>query len=661
MKIKKSIPKDSRLRKTLTLILFVIWLCSGAFPQTQDSIYHSSLDSLSSLSKKDSLEGICVDHAGRFVESDLFQRTMAENFSLTNEITSQDIDHSTAESVGDLLETWSLINVAKVGPWGQPEIGNIGGIARGINIFMDGNPWQQQDLYFPQRGESDLNSISLSSISKIEFLPAGMSNILANGTGMMGINIVTKDFDGDQPYSKIGADRGPYSFHKEIVELGRGISSWGKFYLTSELKKSDGYLTNSDYDGFSFSGKTTFNLKRRMDLKLSAYQYKTTMGLPLFPDASFQDARKKVNNWGINGTFLFQENIHALLNVDLQYGKQNHEIKSKAYNFESRKIDEMVSLTTTQTFERERSKVRIEGGARRNNLSRLTLNHAVLGGSISITDLYQLRPTTLLVLSSRLDKEEGLDAGVSVYGGVSYKPLKDVNIFWTLGRSVGYPTLLDRFWLPFSVNFKDTMVDYMEEGNNSLRSQRSFATDLGTVIKRKSFKIGAYVFGSKINDLIFWSNVDTTIYYGHLKPINSEAKIWGANINLNLSFLNYVTSSVSYSFKQGRESKRKNMLPFTPEHSLFGYFQYENEFLKREINLRLRLETNVLSLRYLDEYEKDKEPEVTILNGKIAIRFLDFHFYYLVHNITDQIYKLSGDYYMPERSYWWGFYWEFFD
>jgi hypothetical protein len=63
----------------------------------------------------------------------------------------------------------------------------------------------------------------------------------------------------------------------------------------------------------------------------------------------------------------------------------------------------------------------------------------------------------------------------------------------------------------------------------------------------------------------------------------------------------------------------------------------------------------------MDEYEKDKEPAAAILNGKVTIRFLDFHFYYIVRNITNQNYRLSGDYNMPKRTFWWGFYWEFLD
>ncbi|MFH1335805.1 MAG: hypothetical protein ABII96_04755, partial [Candidatus Zixiibacteriota bacterium] len=140
-----------------------------------------------------------------------------------------------------------------------------------------------------------------------------------------------------------------------------------------------------------------------------------------------------------------------------------------------------------------------------------------------------------------------------------------------------------------------------------------------------------------------------------------RAKIWGANLDLSSKFLNYVTSYISYTFKHGENSERKTRLPYSPDHNFFGYIQFENEYLKKEIGIKLRIETSVISERFMDEYEKDKEPGVAIMNGKVTIRFLDFHFYYIVRNVTNQNYRLSTDYHMPKRTFWWGFYWEFFD
>ena len=650
------------MRKKLSFVFLVVLLFSRAFSLPQDSLHTTDSDSLNLLTKGQVLDTLSIAPLGKFIKSDQFRNEVINHFSLQDEITSEDIDNCIGESVGDLIKIRSLVDLVKVGSPGQPEIGSIAGNARGLDIFIDANPFLQQDLYFPQEGNMDLNSILLSNVSKVEFLHGGLTNLWGNSAGVLGLNIITKDFDGIEPYSKVTANRGPYGFHRTQVELGRALTSRGKFYFTTEFKKSDGYLANSDYDGFSVWGKTTFNLTPRMDIKFSAYQYKTQMGLPLFPEVSFSDFRKKVNNWGMVSSVILQENESSVLHLDFCYDKPEQEIKSGSYDFKSKKIEKMFGLTATQTLKlKDIHHIKIEGCGERKNFKAVMEKQTVYDGYLSVADVIRMNPKVRLLLFSRIGKEEGLKAGISACGGVSYQILEHVNLISTLERFVGYPTLMDRFWFPFCVSFKDTTADYMEEGNKSLISQKSFVTDFGASIGKNNYKMTAYVFNSRIDDFIFWSNVDTNIYYGHHKPVNTEAKIWGANVNLGFEFFDHLSSYVSYSFKQSKNSDKKMRLPHSPEHSLFSYIQFEDEFLKREVGLKLRLETNILSERFMDGCERDKEPSVAIVNGKITIRFLDFHFYYIVRNITDQDYRMTGDYSMLERSLWWGFYWEFFD
>jgi outer membrane cobalamin receptor len=643
-------------------VLFAIFVClmsTGVFSQSLDSSYVSETDSLKSQALVDTIP---AEPPRTFIQADSIEKEMVSHFYLGDDIKYRDIDNSTGASFGDLMGLRSLFYILSVGPSSQPQNMYFAGNGRGVDIFVDGNLYQQQDLYFPQRGEMDLNTLSLSNISEIEILPVGLSIRGGEGVGVTGVNIISKDFDNAEPYSRLLDDRGPYGFRRTVVELGRGLTSRGKFYVTTELNKSDGYLTNSDNDGMSLSGKTTFNLKKQMDLRLSTYQYKTTMGLPLFPDSRFQDIRKKVNNWRFDVSLIMQENENAISNLTFRLDKQNQEIKSKSYDFESKKIDEVLSLNFTQiaSFD-DRHYFKLEGNLERKNLKALKMKWETNSVYFSMTDLIKVNPKLNLIFSTHIEKEEELKARISLSGGVAYQLSGAVKLFSTGGRFAGNPTLMDRFWLPFSAEFHDTITDYLEEGNTSLKQQSSYSADLGASIHKGNYRISGYAFVSKIDDYIFWSNVDTTLYYGHFKPINSQAKIWGANLYLSGKFLNYFTSYFSYTFKHGENSESKTRLPYSPDHNVFGYIQFENEYLKREISIKLRLEANAFSERFMDEYEKDKEPRVAILNGKVTIRFLDFHFYYIVRNITNQNYRLSGDYHMPKRTFWWGFYWEFFD
>jgi hypothetical protein len=649
------------LKRTVAFVLAILLSSTSGFSQGHDSTYTARSDSLYPPVQKQMPDTLSVQDTTKSPKANALRGEVSDRFSLGNEISSADLDDAIAESVGELLNMWSLVDVVAVGSIWQLETASVGGYSRGLSILVDEIPFQQQDLDFPQRGYLDLNTVLLSDISGMRLLPLGVANMSGSDRGVLALEIDTKDFRDDRPYSRATADRGPHGSYRTQAELGRRVTSRGRLYFTVELKKSDGYQINSDYDAVSLWGKTSFELSRDISLKLAARQYKTKMGIPFFSDADYRDARKSLNNWGINSGLLIRESARANLNLCLGLDKQNQEIKSKGYGFEVKGIDEKVALAATQTFERERSQVEIEGHLQREVFSTVSTRDAVHSGQVSVSDLYQLRPDVSVLFSTNLAKEEGLDAGISALGGISYAASEYLSIFSTLGTFDGCPTPMDRYWPLSRFAFRDTSTDYLEEGNRSIKPQRSLTADLGMKLAKGNAQISAYAFGSKIHDVIFWSNADTTLYYGYFKPINAGAKIWGANVDFKVKLWNHLSSYLSYSYKRGEDSSRSLRLPRSPEHSLFSYVQFETEFLQREMGLKLRLEGKALSGRFMDEYEQDPESPVGILNAKIIIRFLDFHFHYTIRNITSRKYRLIDSSYMPERTYWWGFYWEFYD
>ena len=642
----------------LLLEFFVGYSASGEEPNLHKDYHPQISDSLQKETVSDTIQKISEE---KFIKDDEFKKEVLNHFSNKDEILFEDIDDSFVKNLGDILQTRSLLNIVKVGPPGQLEIGSWGG-NQDFRIFIDGILYEQQSLYLPQKGVLDLKSVPVENIERIEIFPSGVANLWGRGSGLGGINIITKDYKGTEPYSRITMDRGPDRFRRTQVELGRGVTSRGKIYLTGGFKKSNGYLINSDYDGISLSGKTTLSLKNNLNLRFSAYQYKTKMGLPLFSDANIRDTRKKENNWAVTSNLFFKQNENSLLRLDLHYDKGEQEIKSSSAGFEIKKTNKLFSLKAAQTLKWEkRHTLKIEAYADRKKLEAPNLGHIACGTYLSFSDLTNVNEKINFLLFSRIEKEDEFKVNFSGLGGISYQISSDINLFSTFGKFVNYPSAMDLYWEPISLNLNDTIINYMEEGNSDLKSQKSTIFDLGAGLKKENYKVSCLLFKNKINHFFYWTNVNTSIAYGHWKPMNAKADIWGMNLNSSLHFFKHFKSSISYCFKESKNKERKISLAYSPQHSLFGYLQYENEFLKREIGLKLRLETNILSERFLDEYEKDKEGEVAIFNGKITIRFLDFHFYYVVENLTDRVYRLTRDYPMPERSRWWGFYWEFFD
>lgn len=360
------------MRKELPFVLFMVLLFSSASSQPLDSAYAVDPDSLHLPDQKASTDSASRESSGRPSQSDRFNDEVAHSFSPRKEISSEDIDNSISESAGEILQMWSLIDVVRLGSVGQPEIALLGGDTRGVSLFVDEEIFQQQHLYFPQMGSLDLNAVSLSSVSKVRFLPAGLSGLWGRGNGILGADVVTKDFGGGTPYSRATASRGPYGFHRTQVELGRGLTARGKFYFTAEFKESDGHQANSNYDGTSLSGKTSFHLTEQTDLEFSAHRYRTKMGLPFSADAGTSDFRKAVNDWGIGGSLFLKQHENSDWELRFHFDQQNQEVKSQSHGFEVKKIEKTFGLGAVQTLKlKDRHQVRIEGYTERKELGML--------------------------------------------------------------------------------------------------------------------------------------------------------------------------------------------------------------------------------------------------------------------------------------------------
>ncbi len=596
-----------------------------------------------------------------FIDDDEFNEEVLKGFTNQDEISSQDIDDSFVNDFGDILKTRGALNVIQVGPPGQPKAIFWGG-GRTFRIFIDGMLYEQQALYIPQTGILDLNSIPLENVERIEIFPSGMANLWGKGSGSGVINIITKDYKGGEPYSRVTVGRGPDRYRGTQVELGRAVTSRGKIHLTAGFKESNGYLTNSDYDATTLSGRTTLRLKDNLNLRLLAYRYKTKMGLPLFSDAAVKDVRKKEDDWGITGNLFFRQNGNSLLRLDLRHDKGEQEAKSRSSGFEIKKMIRRLSVRAIQTMVPRRGhNLKLEAYAEREKYQTVGCQRIGYTEYFSLTDIVNLNQKTNFLVFSKIENDDEFKTDFSASGGVSYRIPPDLDLFSTIGRFASFPSSMDLHWEPLSLKLGDTIPDYREEGNPDLKAQKSTIFDFGADLRRENYRVSCLFFKDKMDDSFYWAKADTSIAYGYWRPVSSEADVWGVNFNSVLHFLNHFKSSVSYCYKESKDVNRKLYLPNSPRHSLFGYLQYENEFLKREIGLKLRLETNILSERFLAENERDKEPGVAIFNGKITVRFLDFHFYYVAENITDQLYRLTPYFPMPRRSWWWGFYWEFFD
>jgi outer membrane cobalamin receptor len=616
------------------LFIFFIAFFNFGWTQTEDSI--------SNLGKPESLRSSLGER---------FEDEIIDLFSSGETISSTDIDNSIVKSFGDILKRFKFIDVASYGIYGQPEIGTVfGGTSQQIPIYIDGIPFSQQSLYFPQTGDFDFTTVPMDNIDTLKVIDGSVINILGRDIGIGGLEVKQKDYYGGKAFSRAKFQSGPNHYRHTQIDLGRGLTSKGRFYLTGDFRKYGGTVPNSDLDSRYLTGKFTFNLKKNWELKFNASHFHTEMGIPDWDP--FKNIRKNESDWRLDLKSIFEWRQKSKLCLNLFYSPLNQENRWNADTADIRleTQEKVLYLKANQEIEFNHHHLLISGEMGKQLFSAEgesseTLDKKTYGyGYLSLTDLFKPKPKLYLLLFLKYHKFSNFRNHFSSLAGISYQLSKNLNLYCTIGNFFKDP-------IPFDEYFSQQGF----EGKTQLKEERTVEINSGAKLDKEKYKIKIGLTYSKIKNSMIW--MEDAI------PRNEDKDLLGSYAGFLLTLHPDFEAYLSYAYKnsQYKIGDSKYFVPFMPRHSAYSYLQYKKEFLKKEMEGKIRLEGEYLSERYLQYGEKDSVPSVFILNSKISLRFLDFHFYYVVENITDQKYRTKGEFFMPERTFWWGFCWNFWD
>lgn len=569
-----------------------------------------------------------------------FEQKIFEYFSLEEAISFQEVDDGISKSMGDLLKRFKLTDLISYGIYGQPEIANIWG-SKNLLFLEDDIPLEGEDLYVLHSNEFDLNSFPTNNIDTLRIIEGGVANIFSDRAGIGGIKIKEKNYKEGKPYSKAWFQKGKDHYRHTRIELGRGLFSFGKIYLTGEFRKYGGKEPNSDIDSRYFTCKSSFRLKNNLKIGFDALHYNTKMGIPN-PDEHLK-TRKDKSDWRLNLRTFFQPKENHLFKIVLFYSPKNQKLKNIRTLKKEQKEEKSFSLKVSQENDFGPHHFLFTGYLGKETLEQ-NPTHSAWEGYFSSAGLFQVHPKILFLLFLKYHKLEDFRKRFQTLGGLSYSPAFNLTLFGTAGKFFGFPSLFDLY---------SSSEEQVVEKRN-LKEQGFLEFNLGCKWVKDIYKIKLGLVRTEIEDDILW--IDQS-------PENLDEKISG--YYLSLSFIPHPDFSAfaSYSYKdvKYKESEEEYLSPFIPTNSAFYFIQYKKYFLKKEIEIKLRLEGEYLSERYLGYQEKDRVSDVFIINSKITVRFLDLHLYSIINNITDQEYKLRGEYFMPEREVLLGFFWEFWD
>ena len=207
-------------------------------------------------------------------------KTEEKRKDIANSVTiidAYDIAESSARSVGELVANEPGVD------WRIR--GNYGGASEEIHIRGMGADATQVVvngvvLNSPSFGSADVSQVPLNNIERIEVVK-GPGSVLY-GSGAMGgtVNIITKRPNRDSMSATAEVGYGTESSYQISAEQGMFVTDDFGYYLTANLRETDGFRDNSDLEHTDVSLNLILDKGETLDVSLYADYVNRDYGLP---------------------------------------------------------------------------------------------------------------------------------------------------------------------------------------------------------------------------------------------------------------------------------------------------------------------------------------------------------------------------------------------
>ncbi len=188
-----------------------------------------------------------------------------------------DISESSARTLGELLNNEPGMDLSSYGNYGgaSQEIHIRGMSGNGTQVFVNG-----VNINSPSLGTADLAMIPLNNIERVEVVKG--SGSLLYGTGASGgvVNIITKGPERGVNSFSIGTGYGTDDTYGTAFEQGMFVSENFGYYLTGNIKGTDGFRDNSYLDHRDVSLKLVYDMGDIFNLSLYGDHVNRDYGLP---------------------------------------------------------------------------------------------------------------------------------------------------------------------------------------------------------------------------------------------------------------------------------------------------------------------------------------------------------------------------------------------
>ncbi|KPJ60441.1 MAG: hypothetical protein AMJ46_06765 [Latescibacteria bacterium DG_63] len=505
-----------------------------------------------------------------------------------------------------------------------------------VLFLLDGRP-----LNDPQNGVFNVSTVPLCLLHRIELIRGGASSLWgANAVGGV-VNLVTNRFGQGLPYTRISLKSGSQNTSITEVQFGRQIGNRTSFFLCAELKKSDGFRTNSDFLGKTVGGNFRHSIAPLWEVGIGVRRYEGELGVP--GDTIYLET--------LNAR---EEDYRLDADITLRGKTADHETEVQVFG------SDIWNTYTNPDFDYgETNRTKLVGMQLEQNYILLAHHKATYGlygetifGEIKDEEHrphllsqflhieWKLREWFNLFTGARVDCHSAYDRQVSPSIGVTLSLEDRYAVYLTMNRSFRAPTLNEMYYPGF--------------GNPDLLPEKSREIESG--LKLESSRLNGHIayFHRWAQDMIEYGAEN-----GIWAPYNiGEANIEGIECGLHADWHDFLNAGLNFSLSKARDGA-DNPLIYQPEKRMGGFVSLRRAFKDDKIEGTL-----LLSGEYTDRRVSeagDELPAYFLSNAKLSCRVLALTFFFRVQNLSDSEYELRRGYPMPGRNHIFGLEWELWD
>jgi hypothetical protein len=556
-----------------------------------------------------------------------------------------------SRGVGDELKREPDIYVLSPGPTGSPQIPLLYLNVPGIEMYLNKHPFLYNDIYRPYIIGSDLNAIPWEILNDIYWNDErSLDNRIHFDLGRPPDNSNRSDVE---------IARGPYGYNSSRWRFFRPFGAKTYGYFTVGFKKANGYLLNTDYNGYHVTGGGSHKIFNGL-LEFDVWKYRAKAGLNTFEFLTPQVFRHSRTTLRYETSYRRKMGNYFDLNISGMYQKNG--LIAKGF-IDTLAVDSDI------------------GGGRLSLGKNVAKGNLDLGMSIYRLRLFKLAGVEPSVkqfeyfgnISGELDNIDyrlnmiyswnSIDHGTALPSAyVGFDLSSEFKPFVTVSRSRRLPDL----HLMYYNNTVDLLgvpgllESYSFETTPNLRSPVTSKAGGGIEGDLGWLKCRVAASYMQIDDQIYLSYQSDTLSNVTVTPVNFDDELMEVTGTVNFR-RGIFDGELGGSYKQWKERYFSDGLEKGPAFIGFGRLSALKSFFFDDLFLGGSLEFRATSRQDYRSVQVAYLNGDGVLNGRFEFKYKDFIFWWNEDNLTNNSYTTWWPYPQRPRTLWWGFRWRFYD